>query len=234
MKYNKIMFAGPSGFGKTTLAKWVSEQSGVPFESGSLSDLIPQTKELSHKDMLARDAKDLYTEDFQLLNLRNKLFADKDTYVSDRSYLDSAAYFLYKQSTKQPACEIEQFFGLCNILLAQQCDCLIFLNFLPELVGKWVTEDNNKRITNNYFQVEISSIMKTTLTFLGYTKDSDISYLTKNLTGTVLGRLLAKRVDLQYGVEVGTIDNFYGKTKVIIINEPNLQIRKDTIKEFVL
>ena len=92
------MFAGPSGFGKTTLAKWVSEQSGVPFESGSLSDLIPQTKEVSHKDMLARDAKDLYTEDFQLLNLRNKLFVDKDQYVSDRSYLDSAAYFLYKSS----------------------------------------------------------------------------------------------------------------------------------------
>ena len=234
MKYNKIMFAGPSGFGKTTLAKWVSEQSGVPFESGSLSDLIPQTKELSHKDMLARDAKDLYTEDFQLLNLRNKLFVDKDQYVSDRSYLDSAAYFLYKQGTKQPACEVEHFFGLCNMLLAQQCDCLIFLNFLPELVSSWVTEDNNKRITSNYFQVEISAIMETTLTFLGYSKDNNIYYLTENPSGTIFGRLIAQRVDLKYGVEMGTIDNIYGKTKVIIINEPNLQIRKDILKELVL
>lgn len=234
MKYNKIMFAGPSGFGKTTLAKWVSEQSGVPFESGSLSDLIPQTKEVSHKDMLARDAKDLYTEDFQLLNLRNKLFVDKDQYVSDRSYLDSAAYFLYKQGTKQPACEVEHFFGLCNMLLAQQCDCLIFLNFLPELVSNWVTEDNNKRITSNYFQVEISSIMKTTLTFLGYSNDNKIYYLTENPSGTIFGRLISQRVDLKYGVEIGTIDNIYGKTKVIIINEPNLQIRKDILKELVL
>lgn len=234
MKYNKIMFAGPSGFGKTTLAKWLSEQSGVPFESGSLSDLIPQTKEVSHKDMLARDAKDLYTEDFQLLNLRNKLFADKDQYISDRSYLDSAAYFLYKQGTKQPACEIEQFFGLCRMLIAQQCDCLIFLNFLPELVSSWVTEDNNKRITNNYFQVEISAIMETTLTFLGYSKYNKISYITENLNGTIWGRLITKRVDIKYGVEIGTIDNTYGKTRVIIINEPNLQIRKAILKEFVL
>ena len=44
MKYNRIMFAGPSGYGKTTLAKWLSEQSGIPFESGSVSDLLPKTK----------------------------------------------------------------------------------------------------------------------------------------------------------------------------------------------
>ena len=234
MKYSKIMFAGPSGFGKTTLAKWVSEQSGVPFESSSLSYIIPQTKEVSHKDMLARDAKDLYTEDFQLLNLRNKLFADKDKYVSDRSYLDSAAYFLYKQSTNQPACEVEHFFGLCSMLLAQQCDCLIFLNFLPELVSSWVTEDNNKRITSNYFQIEISAIMETTLNFLGYSMDSEISFLTENTCGNIFSKLVAKPIDLKYGVEIGTIDNIYGKTKVIIINEPNLQIRKDILKELVL
>lgn len=232
-KHSKIMFAGPSGFGKTTLAKWVSEQSGIPFESGSLSDLIPQTKEVSHRDMLARDARDLYTEDFQLLTLRNKLFADKDIYVSDRSYLDSAAYFLYKQSTKQPACEVEHFFGLCSMLLAQQCDCLIFLNFLPELVNEWVTEDNNKRITSNYFQVEISSIMKTTLTFLGYKSINTLSTITKPSGDGILGKILAQRVDLGYGVEVGEIDNIYGKTRVIIINEPNLKLRKDILKSLL-
>lgn len=227
------MFAGPSGFGKTTLAKWISEQYNIPFESGSLSDLIPQTKGVSHQDLLARDARDLYTEDFQLLTLRNKLFADKDTYVSDRSYLDSAAYFLYKQSTKQPACEVEHFFGLCSMLLAKQCDCLIFLNFLPELVNEWVTADNNKRITSNYFQVEISSIMKTTLTFLGYKSINTLSILTEPSGDGIWGKILAQRVDLGYGVEVGEIDNIYGKTKVIIINEPNLILRKDVLKSLL-
>lgn len=234
MNYNKIMFAGPSGFGKTTLAKWLSEQSGVPFKSGSVSDLIPQTREVAHKDMLARDPKELYTEDFQILNLRNKLFFDKDQYVSDRSYLDSAAYFLYKQGDNQPACEVEHFFGLCSMLLAHQCDCLIFLNFIPELVSEWVTEDNNKRITSNYFQVEISSIMKTALTLLGYKSSSKVYYITKQVYKGISGKLLPKRIYLDYGAEVGYINNLYGKTKVIIINEPNLQVRKDLLKEFVL
>ena len=91
-KFN-ILLAGPSGVGKTTVAKFLSEELGIKFISGSVSDLLPQTKEMTHAEMLARDSKDLYTEDFQLLNLRNKLFVDKDQYVSDRSYLDSAAYF---------------------------------------------------------------------------------------------------------------------------------------------
>lgn len=233
IKHSKIMFAGPSGFGKTTLAKWISEQYNIPFESGSVSDLIPQTKEVAHKDMLARDPKELYTEDFKILNLRNKLFSNKEQFISDRSYLDSAAYFLYKQGDKQPSCEVEHFIGLCSMLLTQQCDCLVFLNFIPELVSEWVTEDNNKRITSNYFQVEISSIMNTALTFLGYKPSSKVSYLTKQVYKGILGKLLPQRIDLDYGAEVGYINNLYGKTKVIIINEPNLQVRKDLLKEYV-
>lgn len=233
MKYNKIMFAGPSGFGKTTLAKWLYEQSGIPFESGSVSDLIPQTKDISHKDMLARDTKDLYKEDYQILNLRNKLFSNKDQFISDRSYLDSAAYFLYKQGDKQPSCEIEHFISLCSMLLTQQCDCLIFLNFIPELVSEWVTEDNNKRITNNYFQVEISSIMKTVLTLIGYKHSHSIPYITNRVYKGLLGKLLPKKVILDYGAEVGYIHNIYGKTMVILINEPNLNVRKDLLREYL-
>ena len=232
MKYNRIMFAGPSGYGKTTLAKWLSEQSGIPFESGSVSDLLPKTKEISHKDMLARDSKELYTEDFQILNLRNKLFSEKESFISDRSYLDSAAYFLYKQSDKQPACELEHFFGLCSMLITQQCECLVFLNFLPELINDWVTEDNHKRITSNYFQVEISSIMMTSLHILGYNKNGYKPFMVK--ASNIWDLLFAKRVDLKYGVEYGEIETLYGKTQVYIINEPNLQVRKDLLKEYIL
>ena len=232
MKYNRIMFAGPSGYGKTTLAKWLSEQSGIPFESGSVSDLLPKTKDISHKDMLARDSKELYTEDFQILNLRNKLFSEKESFISDRSYLDSAAYFLYKQSDKQPACELEHFFGLCSMLITQQCECLVFLNFLPELINDWVTEDNHKRIISNYFQVEISSIMMTSIHILGYNKNGYKPFMVK--ASNIWDLLFAKRVDLKYGVEYGEIETLYGKTQVYIINEPNLQVRKDLLKEYIL
>ena len=42
------MFVGPAGIGKTTLAKYISEKYGIPFISGSMTDLLPATKDLSH------------------------------------------------------------------------------------------------------------------------------------------------------------------------------------------
>lgn len=232
MKYNKIMFAGPSGYGKTTLAKWLSERVGIPFESGSVSDLLPKTKDIAHQDMLARDPQELYKEDFQILNLRNKLFQDKDAYISDRSYLDSAAYFLYKQADKQPSCELENFFIICSELLTRQCDCLIFLNFVPNLLNKWVTEDNHKRITSNYFQVEISSLMMLSLKLLDY-KQHNVQNICREPTNSLWKRLVAKGDILEYGVELGSINNIYGNTDVIIINEPNLRIRKNILTEHI-
>lgn len=232
MKYNRIMFAGPSGYGKTTLAEWLSEEVGIPFESGSVSDLLPQTKDISHKDMLSRDSKELYNEDFQIINLRNKLFKDKEAYISDRSYLDSAAYFLYKQADKQPSCELDNFFGFCSMLLAQQCDCLIFLNFVPSLLTKWITQDNKKRITNNYFQIEISSLMMASLKLMGYRRHT-IQSICKDPTVHFWEKLTAHSDLLEYGVELGSIQNIYGKVDVIIINEPNLRIRKNILIEHI-
>lgn len=231
MGYSRIMFAGPSGFGKTTLANWVSDMTGIPFESGSVSDLIPDTKELSHQYMLSRDADILYKEDFQILNLRNKLFASKETFVSDRSYLDSAAYFLYKQSSLQPACEVDHFLNVCSMLLAKQCDCLIFLDFIPEVAKGWITEDNGKRIVSNYFQVLISSLMNTSLKFMGYEKTNTYDSFTLKEVQNLLKRLTGNILTLNYAVEEGVINTFYGRVPVYIIREPNLELRKSILKE---
>ena len=70
-----IVFAGPSGIGKSTLAKKLSDETGFKYISGSVSDLIPATKDLSHRDMLDRNHGQLFQEDYQVLNLRNKLFS---------------------------------------------------------------------------------------------------------------------------------------------------------------
>ena len=35
----RIMFVGPSGIGKTTLATFIETKYGIPFISGSMSDL---------------------------------------------------------------------------------------------------------------------------------------------------------------------------------------------------
>ena len=64
-KHLRIQIAGPSGVGKTTLAKDISDIYGIPYVSGSYSDLIPSTKDILHSDMISMDPKEIYQNDFQ-------------------------------------------------------------------------------------------------------------------------------------------------------------------------
>ncbi len=155
----RIMFVGPSGIGKTTLAQAVAKKYDIPFISGSMSDLLPATKGVSHNEILSLGSEAMYKSDFQLLNLRNKLFRDKENFVTDRSYADLAAYFWYKQSRSMPECEMEHFFCQCKELMENQCDLAIFLPLNLSTYHEWPMEDNKKRIMNRFFQVQISSLM---------------------------------------------------------------------------
>lgn len=155
----RIMFVGPSGIGKTTLAQAVAKKYNIPFISGSMSDLLPATKDVSHNEILSLGSEAMYKSDFQLLNLRNKLFKDKENFVTDRSYADLAAYFWYKQSRNMPECEMEHFFCQCKTLMEDQCDVAIFLPLNLDTYKHWPMEDNKKRIMNRFFQVQISSLM---------------------------------------------------------------------------
>ncbi|UWD55312.1 MAG: deoxynucleoside kinase [Bacteriophage sp.] len=155
----RIMFVGPSGIGKTTLAQAVAKKYNISFISGSMSDLLPPTKDISHNEILSLGSEAMYKSDFQLLNLRNKLFKDKENFVTDRSYADLAAYFWYKQSRNMPECEMEHFFCQCKELMENQCDLAIFLPLNLSTYHEWPMEDNNKRIMNRFFQVQISSLM---------------------------------------------------------------------------
>lgn len=155
----RIMFVGPSGIGKTTLAQAVAKKYDIPFISGSMSDLLPATKDVSHNEILSLGSEAMYKSDFQLLNLRNKLFRDKENFVTDRSYADLAAYFWYKQSRSMPECEMEHFFCQCKELMENQCDLAIFLPLNLSTYHEWPMEDNKKRIMNRFFQVQISSLM---------------------------------------------------------------------------
>lgn len=226
----RVMFAGASGTGKTTLAKWLSSNllTTPPFVSGSVSDILPDTRDMSHTDMLSRDKDDLVKEDYQILNLRNKLYqgyAEKnDAFISDRSYIDSAAYFIYKQSDSQPQCEIEQFVSLCQMCLNKQCTHLVFLPFTMNMFYSWVTEDNNKRITSKFFQMEISRIMSMVMDIMGYKKLGYIDNIYESFF---------KNKSFEYGAEYGIIESAYGKTRVLFLNETNLENRKSLLLHFL-
>lgn len=226
-KSNRIMFAGPSGIGKTTLAKFVESIGGGDepiwnFISGSVSDLLPNTKNETHHDMLSHDKKELYTQDFQILNLRKKLFANSDSFVSDRSFLDSAAYFLYKQSDSIPQCEMDHFLELCKMCLCQYCDKLIILNFTPYLIKNWVMEDNNKRVLNKYFQAEISYIIKLILDTWGVSFSNKIQTISKSVFGPSYPLIHG-------GYRFGILESIYGSCDILVIDEPELDIRKQII-----
>lgn len=229
-KTKRVMFAGASGTGKTTLADYITKTFGtntepIPFVSGSVSDLLPDTASMPHADMLARDSKTLQMEDFQILNLRNKLYQEyvnqDKCFVSDRSFLDSAAYFLYKQADKLPQCEIENFLDLCLMCLTKQCTHLIFIPFTKAMFKGWITEDNQKRITSRYFQMEISRIMQMVLDIWGYRKEGNIYSTSKGFFS---------HTSFNYGCEYGEISSPYGETKVFILNEVNLANREEIIK----
>ena len=155
----RLNFAGCSGIGKTTLAKALSEQWNVPFVSGSYSDLVPSTKDMSHNSMIMEDAQTIYAQDTKLMALRRKLFRNTSEFICDRSFLDSAAYMIQKLSHRLPQCDIEDFVEKCRILTVSLCPKTVFLPFTEEYFYHWEIEQNGKRISNKFYQTEVSLLM---------------------------------------------------------------------------
>lgn len=212
-KLLKIQLTGCSGVGKTTLSKWLSEELRIKFISGSYSDLVPQTKNEKHSDMITKDPKIIYQQDYQVMNLRHKQLAFEDRFITDRSYIDSIAYLINKLSVHIRQCDIESFIGNCEALLSLECTHLIFIPFSLKFLNNWDIEDNNKRILNGYYQFQISQLIYGILDMMGYRKQPLRSYLVE--------------------AEVGKIQVKGNDISVLILDELDFEKRKQIVKRFI-
>lgn len=209
----KIQLTGCSGVGKTTLSKWLAQELDIEFISGSYSDLVPQTRNEKHSDMITKDPKVIYQQDNQVMNLRHKQLAFKDRFITDRSYVDSIAYLINKLSVHIRQCDIEAFIGNCEALLSLECTHLIFIPFSLKFLNNWDIEDNNKRILNGYYQFQISQLIYGILDMMGYRKLPLISYLVE--------------------AEVGKIQVKGNDISVLILDELDFEKRKQIVKRFI-
>lgn len=217
MSNRKIMFAGISGVGKTTLAKDLAESLEIPFVSGSYSDLVPSTKDIPHKDMLNMSAEDIFLQDTKLINLRNKLFKNYTEFISDRSYLDSAAYLINKLAHRIPECDLEATLENCRLLLSKQCTHLVLVSYTEEMFKEWVIEDNQKRVQSKYYQLQVSKLMESLLKVWGY---REYSVIHKFLHG------------MSY-INCGELSIMGNHIKVLVLNDMNYANRMEIIQRFL-
>lgn len=213
----RINLTGCSGIGKTTLARDLYEIYHIPFISGSYSDLVPETKGMTHENMIGQDPKTIFAQDVQVLNLRKKSMDKYACMVSDRSYLDSAAYMINKLSHKLPTCEVEDFIEKCRVLTCYQCTHLIYLPYTINHFKEWNIEDNNKRVLNKFYQAEITAIIDYLLMYWGIR----ITQYGTNTHGVLS----------LYPPNKGSNENSF--TKVLILRETSYEKRLEVVKNFI-
>lgn len=220
----RVMLAGPSGIGKTTLARWLSEVSGVKFISGSMSNLLPETKDITHHELLSENNKKLILQDYQLISVRHRVFGTSGSYITDRSYLDSAAYFIYKQSKFESNCTLSDFIYTCKQLICSDCDVIILLSLDNPL--DFMIEDNHKRITNSYFQVQISKLCEIALKVMGYRETLEKAYIDCKWWNPI-------RKPLSKPYRVGYINHPVSDKPIKVVIIPNLvqNEREEILKE---
>lgn len=207
----KIQLTGCSGVGKTTLAKYIASEYDIPFISGSYSDLVPQTKDEKHADMITKDPKLIYEQDHQVLNLRHKQLRNTFDFVTDRSYIDSIAYLINKISIHLRSCDIEAFITTCEALLERECTHLIFVPFTTKFLDEWEIEDNKKRVLNSYYQFQISQLIFGILDIFNF-KESDVkTWVVGEKAGTITLPMSKKKIEVLILDEL----DFTKRTKIV-------------------
>ena len=161
MEKIRIMLAGPSGVGKTTLAEAIAKQLNIPFVSGSFSDAVPATRNIQQRNMIDEATMNM---EIQAVKNRLEIYKQNPSFISDRSFLDNMAYGNHKLSYRVTTCDIIDLYKFCSKLLLDYCDVLILVPYdYVYMSGSWEIKGNNKRVTNAIFQDLMTTIFRRVL-----------------------------------------------------------------------
>lgn len=161
----RISLSGPSGTGKTTLAKYISETYDIPFIETSTKPLWEKYGISSHQELIKLGATDpTWGLEFQyeVLRFRAKQIDGVESFVCDRSPLDNLAYFLLQNTHLLSERETDNYIKACNeaLLSFNGLICLPFTKLIP-------LEDDGKRVANKYFQMGVNEMFSLASGLLG-------------------------------------------------------------------
>jgi adenylate kinase family enzyme len=154
----RIVIIGPSGTGKTTLAKELSERNKIPFISASAKDLFNCYGFKNHNDIVKCgiiDPKKGLQFQMELIQTRNELFRTNKSFISDRSPIDVWVYFLLQNSSQLS-------YNQCNYMEENfrtglsYIDKIIFLPFTSSIE----IENDGVRVINPYFQFTVNALFE--------------------------------------------------------------------------
>lgn len=168
----KIAMFGPSGGGKTTLAKLIPLLVPVTFIPGSVHKIFTeeQQQELLQYGYVCGEAGHRRVINLSSINPefggkfqkyaileRRKMILEKDNFVTDRSPVDNLTYFHLQCSHNQSEQAIRDMIDICQDTYSNLTHAIYVKSVLPEGVA---IEDNESRVPNKYFQVMVDQIFE--------------------------------------------------------------------------
>ena len=160
-RFNRIAISGPSGTGKTTLAKHISEVYGLPFISSSSSQLWKRYSFENHKEVQIAAVTHPGTVEalqWDILDSREKLYAENPEFVTDRGPIDLAVYYLMYSMLHGKYPDRREFLSQISMRLCQNIDAHILIRYMG-----YGLEDNGLRITDPYTQSIYDSVFEMVL-----------------------------------------------------------------------